>query len=193
MVTRGRLVGTTAPWALMVGFVALTGACGEVSIGSDGSLASGVGGGHQGSGGGSEGEQNGVSWQTSTVSLTADDFLIVADGKRFTAQGVIVGVDGDPSPTDRSLTLTWEEHGVEMRLNMYFEADSQHWWVNEIRTYNGQASGGEDWLYYEGTFFESPIGGTYRGDVDLTNMGSDPYRGELHIHGMKLSTTMVDP
>jgi hypothetical protein len=148
-------------------------------------------GGNAGTGGGTT-ELNPVSWQTSTASLTADDFLIVADGKHFTAKGATVEVNSDPGSSDSTtLELEWEEQSVEMRLNLYISADPQHWWVSEMRTYNAQTSSDADWLTYDGPFFKSPIGTTYSGDVNLTNDASDPYRGELHIHGMKLSTTLT--
>ncbi len=135
---------------------------------------------------------NPVSWQTPTVSLSADDFWIVANGQPFTAKGATIDVHSDPGfATYTTLELIWMEQNVDMRLFMYFGADPQHWWVSEMRTYNGQPPAQEDWLYYEGTFFQSPVGAVYTGDVDLTNEASDPYPGELHLHGMKLSTTLA--
>jgi hypothetical protein len=57
-----------------------------------------------------------------------------------------------------------------------------------MRTYDGQPSG--DWLFYNGIFFSTPIGQAFHGDVDLTNATDDRFRGELHLHGATLSTTM---
>jgi hypothetical protein len=75
----------------------------------------------------------------------------------------------------------------EVRFFTYFYSDgSSSWWSNEMRTYNGQASA--DWLFYTGMFFQTPYGSSFRGDVDLTNDAGDSIRGELHLHGVVLST-----
>lgn len=138
------------------------------------------------------GTANPVVWQTPTVSLTADDFWIVADGQRFAGTPVDFTIHSDPGdPTYTTLELVWTEHDVEMRLNIYFSADPTGWRSSEIRTYNAQPAPASDWLYYYGTFFASPIGAPFRGDIDLTNDPGDPYRGELHIHGLVLSTTLT--
>ena len=133
---------------------------------------------------------NPVTWQTPTVSLTASDFWIVADGQRFSGSGGIE-VNGDPGDGRyTTLELTWHENDREMRFFTYFSADASGWWSGEMRTYNGQVPFA-DWLYYHGTFFTSPIGTPFRGDLDLTNAAGDPYRGELHLHGLLLSTTLT--
>jgi hypothetical protein len=133
---------------------------------------------------------NPVSWHTSTVSLTADDFRIVADGQTYRGTAGI-DVESDPgSGTYTTLELTWTERSREMRYYIYFSANATGWWSSEMRTYNGQTGLG-DWLYYRGTFFQSPLGAAFHGDVDLTNAADDPYRGELHLHGVALSTTLA--
>jgi len=59
-----------------------------------------------------------------------------------------------------------------------------------MRTYNAQPDLNADWLYYEGPLFHTPLGTTFSGNVDLANSPSDPIRGELHLHGLRLSTTL---
>jgi hypothetical protein len=133
---------------------------------------------------------NPVAWHTPTVSLTADDFWIMADGQRYTSASAFVSVHSDPGwATYTTLELVWTENGREMRMFIYFYANSTSWWSDEIRTYNGQTGYG-DWLYYYGTFFASPIGSAYRGNIDITNIATDQFRGELHMHGLVLSTTL---
>jgi hypothetical protein len=164
---------------------------GNELIETGGATATGGIGGPGGTGvGGAASAPNPVAWRTSTVSLTADDFWIVADGKRFTSKVAAVDVHSDPGwATYTTLEITWEELGREMRLCIYFRADPTGWWSDEIRTYNGQTTN-SDWLYYTGTFFKSAIGAAYRGDVDLRNAADDPFQGELHLHGLVLSTTL---
>lgn len=131
---------------------------------------------------------NPVEWHTPTVSLTATDFWIIADGQRFTSQGAAVDVHSDPGDaTYTTLELTWTEQSREMRFTIYLYApDPSGWFSNEMRTYDAQPSG--DWLFYLGAFFTSPIGATFHGDLDLKNQPSDQIRGELHLHGLALST-----
>jgi len=134
--------------------------------------------------------KNPVAWQTSTVSLIADDFWIVANGTRFDGKGLAIDVHSDPGdPTYTSLELIWTEQGREMRFFIYFYApDPSGWFSNEMRTYDGQVD--SDWLFYRGTFFLSPIGSAFHGDLDVTNVASDATRGELHLHGVTLSTDL---
>ncbi len=132
-----------------------------------------------------------VTWQTATVSLQASAFWIVANGQCYTSRGAKVRVDGDPGWSRyTTLELTWTELGREMRFFTYFYADSSSWWSDEMRTYNGQQPYG-DWLFYYGKFFTSPIGQSFHGDIDLTNDPQDEIRGELHLRGLTLSTTMT--
>jgi hypothetical protein len=132
-----------------------------------------------------------VAWHTSTVALTATDFWIVANGQRYTSSGASVNVNSDPGDaTYTTLELTWMERGQEMRFFTYFYApDTTGWFSNEMRTYNGQPS--VDWLFYSGTFFKSAIGTSFHGNIDLRNDASDPIQGELHLHGLTLSTTLT--
>ena len=132
-----------------------------------------------------------VSWQTSTVSLKAAAFWIVADGKCYTSASAVVNVHSDPGdPSYTTLELIWTENNREMRYFIYFQSDGKTWSSNEMRTYNGQQPY-SDWLYYYGKFFPSPIGHAFTGNIDLTNDPADTIRGELHLHGLTLSTTLT--
>jgi hypothetical protein len=134
--------------------------------------------------------RNPVAWTTPTVSLTADDFWIVADGLRFTSKVAAVNVNGDPGvPFHTTLEITWTELGREIRFSIYLSSDSTSWWSDQMATYDAQTPYGS-WLAYDGHFFKSAIGQAYRGDIDLTNDASEPIRGELHLHGLVLSTTL---
>jgi hypothetical protein len=134
--------------------------------------------------------RNPVAWTTPTVSLTADDFWIVADGLRFTSKVAAVNVNSDPGvPFHTTLEITWTELGREMRFSIYLSSDSTSWWSDQMATYDAQTPYGS-WLAYDGHFFKSAIGQAYRGDIDLTNDASESIRGELHLHGLVLSTTL---
>ena len=133
---------------------------------------------------------NPVAWTTPSVTLAAADFWIIADGERYGDDRAELEVHSDlGSPTYTTLELVWREREREMRFFIYLYADPTSWWSAEMRTYDGQPAG--DWLFYNGAlFFKSPIGQVYRHDVDLTNQTSDEFRGELHLHGLALSTTL---
>lgn len=122
-------------------------------------------------------------FETEQVKLDADDFSIDANGKHFTSEGAKVDLNTDPGETEQTLELTWNEQGVEMRMNIYFSADAQNWWATEIRTYNGKAEG--DWIEYMGNRFTTPRGQTFQGDVDLSPDPGQP-AGHLHFTNMRL-------
>lgn len=106
-------------------------------------------------------ENNAVEWRTETVSLSADNFYIIANGQTFTADVPGVEVDGDPGDAAyTTLEIEWEEHGVPMRLYIYFESDGSIWQSFEIRTYDGSPDG--EWITYEGTSFTEPLGQAYQ-------------------------------
>ncbi len=127
-----------------------------------------------------------VFWQSESnlVQFKADDFLIEANGKKFTAHDTPVTVGIDPgSAAYWTLEVTWQEHGVEMRMNIYFASDGRDWWGTEIRTYDGRIEG--DWIEYHGTYFKTPLGQPFVGDLDLSDKASG---ASLHVHGLWLET-----
>jgi hypothetical protein len=130
-----------------------------------------------------------LNWVGPTYTLTADDFVITANGVDFTAEvpAASMNVGGDPgNPTYSSIEATWTEHGVEMRLYIYLHNDGQQWWSDEIRTYDGRADG--DWITYTGDFFRSPLGTPFVGDLDLTSDSGQTYAGRLRFENLRMST-----
>ncbi len=132
---------------------------------------------------GQPGSPAAVRFATPQVSLAADGLQIDAGGQRFSAAGSTVDVHSDPGTPGKytTLELTWTERGVEMRLNIYFASDGIKWWANEMRTYNGKSPG--DWIEYAGTYFTSPLGTAFTGDVDLP--ATDGH-GRLRLTNLRL-------
>lgn len=126
-----------------------------------------------------------VHFATPQVRFDAEALSVDANGKNFTSAGSTVEVHSDPGTHNEytTLELAWREHGVEMRLFMYFKSDGRNWWSDELRTYNGNAPG--DWLYYTGTFFREPIGTAFAGNVDLS-----PTEGQGHL---RISNLRLQP
>ena len=121
--------------------------------------------------------------ETRQVSLTADAVAIQAGGKQFVTAAP-VSVRGDPGTPNEytTLELTWQEHGVEMRLFIYFSSDAKEWWSDEIRTYNGAALG--DWITYKGDFFRRPLGQAFTGDFTVAT--PDSAVGSLRLSNLRL-------
>jgi hypothetical protein len=133
-----------------------------------------------------DGDGNSVQWATTRVSLAADDFYfhIPITDKTFYAKTADLVVRSDPGDaTSCTLELRWVEHGVQMKLNIYFESDGNAWWSREIRHYTGEAGAG--WLYYRkgAPYFKAPLGTPFQGDVDLTD---DNDLAKLHLGKLKL-------
>jgi len=128
--------------------------------------------------------ENTVSWQTDQVSLEAENFFVVAQEDTFYADVSNIDVSSDPGGSEYcTLELIWLEKGVEMRLNMYFVADGEKWWSDEMRTYDGEVEG--DWIYYTGEFFKSDLDSAYTGDVEFDD-DSTGVIGKIHFDGLKL-------
>jgi hypothetical protein len=109
------------------------------------------------------------AWTTSRVVFSANSFTIDVGSQQFTPSDVKVDVHTDPGDaTYATLELSWQQHQVLMNVNIYFAADATNWWVSEMRTYNGKSGTDADWVTFTGDRFRTPIGGTYKGDVDLT-------------------------
>ncbi len=128
------------------------------------------------------------------IRFAATGLAIDAGGQRFTLDPATATVSSDPGDaTRRTLEWTWQQHGVEMRLNLYFQSDGARWWVSEVRTYDGRQRG--EWLTATGTFFERPVGAAYEGPVDLAlpvaKVGSAT--GHLQIDRLVLLPTFAGP
>ncbi|HEV7527044.1 MAG TPA: hypothetical protein VGP92_18955 [Acidimicrobiia bacterium] len=163
--TLAAIVGTAAAVALVVGVVALAPGRGINVAGQPGAAVP-------------------VHFATPQVGFTADALLIDAEGRQFTSSGQVVDVHSDPGDSKyTTLELTWRERGVEMRLYMYFASDGHDWWATELRTYNGHASG--DWIMYHSpsTYFRSPLGQPFAGNVDFAATDGT---GHLRISNLKL-------
>jgi hypothetical protein len=128
----------------------------------------------------------GVGWHTAHASLKAKRFSITAGAERYYGRVADPHVSGDwVDASYTTLEVTWVELGVEMRLFIYLHSDGKEWWADEIRTYDGSASG--DWIIYTGDFFRTPVGQAWTGDLDLaTPPGASTPPGHLHLGGALL-------
>jgi len=114
--------------------------------------------------------QNKINWKTDHVSLKADDFYIIANGKKFIGDRISLRLHSDPPdpPSENYTTLEaeWKENNQEMRLYIYFYKNDKSWWSDEMRTYDNNVPD-PDWITYKGKYFESPLGQTWKGKAVL--------------------------
>lgn len=136
---------------------------------------------------------NPVSWSTNYVTLTADDFYIEVEGKRFYGRPDLskISVKSNPGkPSYTTLETEWTEGSIPMRLYIYFANDGINWWATEIRTYNGQVPG--DWVIYNDSspYFMTSLKGEFSGDILLI---SDSGFGSLYFKNLKLKAFVNYP
>ena len=127
-----------------------------------------------------EARENKIKWKTEVVELTADDFYIIADGKKYKPKKIGTNISSDPGNSKHcTLEIIWHKKKIEMRIFLYFKADENEWWSYEIRTYDGQFD--EDWIYYKGIFFKSKLGTPFIGDVVLKSDEKNNFNGEIYF------------
>ncbi|CAF1542238.1 unnamed protein product, partial [Rotaria sordida] len=98
------------------------------------------------------------------------------------------GVHSDPGDANyTTLQVIWFEHGVEMRLFIYFRSNGKEWWSFELRIYNGKQNA--DWIFFEGVFFKQLLGNSFKGDVQFYNKKIEAY---LQINQLELQAFLKD-
>ena len=141
-------------------------------------------------------QSNPVELTTGYIGLTADDFVIYANGKQYYLKpdpGTTISINSDPgSSRYTTLETIWHEGGVEMRLFIYFASDGQTWWATEARTYNGGPyNPGQnqypDWITYQGPFFQ----GTPRGSAFTASIFCFGLCGGPDLQGVPASGNYV--
>ncbi|MFZ5376590.1 MAG: hypothetical protein ACOZAN_02885 [Patescibacteria group bacterium] len=131
-----------------------------------------------------------INWRTNDAYLEADDFYIMANGRRFTGAATYSIASDPPTPPDvnyTTLEVTWSENGTEMRTYLYFRKNAQGWYVDEIRTYNGNNPG--DWIYYlnpEAQIPQTAVGRAYTNSGELIFTSSQGGVGEIHFRNLRL-------
>ena len=103
---------------------------------------------------------------TRRVAMSASAVTIEAGGVVFTPVEPVT-IHSDPGTWNEytTLELEWPQHGVDMRLYIYFSSDGTDWWSNEIRTYDGSREG--EWITYTGEFFRSALGAPFSGNLNV--------------------------
>ena len=133
---------------------------------------------------------NHVDWKTNVVRFEADDFWIDANGQRFYGSPK-ADVHSDPGDaTYRTLELTWQEHGVEMRMNLYFTGDGSTTWINELRVYDGTST--PKWKTVTGRYAAVPLEATWTGDLDVDFPGSNGGPAHLRAAGATIESIPFD-
>jgi hypothetical protein len=128
-----------------------------------------------------------LDWRTDVVALAAREAWVEQDGLR------LVGLPGArivSDPGDMSywtLEASWPERGRDQRLTLYFEAGERTWWIDSVRTWDSTAKQGSD-ATFEGPLFETPLGQSLDGDLDLTMPGADGPT-TVHLGGLRIAVS----
>ena len=130
--------------------------------------------------GGATSNVNPIGVASAFGTFSASDFELVIGDRSFTggpsgwshpsaSLGLEVSITG--SSIFGSFELHWIEHAAPMTLVAYVEANAHHWWVSEIVVSEGRPDG-TGWLYFEGPFFERPLGTAFDGEAVLASSRS---------------------
>lgn len=152
---------------------------------------------------GGGGVPNPVRIVSSFGALSASDLELEVAGRSFplpssTAQPGVTTVALTGSSTYGQLTVLWTDGSNPVTVVVRFAADAHTWWVSGIIATDGR-SAQAGWLYFEGPFFERPLGTTFAGTVTLPSVRAT-YDGEtaslrmadLHLSAFA-STVPRDP
>jgi hypothetical protein len=126
---------------------------------------------------------NKVSFATPYAKLSADNFYIETNGKKFLAQDTNIRISSDPgSDIYTTLEITWNEHSVPMRMYIYFKYTPGGFWeVTELRTYDGTSNYRQ--LYYPG-FTGHELGNELV--MSVFDLNSKDGRGKVHFENLHL-------
>jgi CARDB len=142
-----------------------------------------------------------INWRTPYAFLAAEDLSILANGREFTAsQASSLAVHSDPgNPDYTTLEIEWNESNTEMRLYIYFYAETiagsnpprRQWGVSSIRTYNGNTPG--DWIFYNYRTSLGNIGSPYISPMlNLTSNEPGGLPGELKIKNLQMQAFLQE-
>lgn len=137
-----------------------------------------------------------VHWSTKYVELTAGAVTIDVGRQRFVGADPALQLHSDPGdPHYQTLEVEWQEHGLPMRLYVYFAADDHEWWISELRTYNGLPDPKADWVTFAGERLRTQLGVPFEGDLDLTatENGITSHLSILGLHLLAFSASCPTP
>lgn len=122
------------------------------------------------------GPANPVRFESAFGSLIANDLQLTVDGRVFrvptsVTQAGVTELSLAGATTYGRLTVLWRDGATPMALVMHLAADAHTWWVSEIVVSDAR-SGPSGWLYFEGPFFERPVGTSFKGSIDLSSVRS---------------------
>lgn len=129
-----------------------------------------------------------INWKTDTITVSADEFYIVANGSYYIPNAALKLTSDPGNEQYTTLEASWLDGTKEMRLNLYFAADENHWWVSEVRTYNGNTPG--DWIYYSDNKIQAPIGSQFKKHGEYT---LDCQFGQVYFKNLKIKVNLNKP
>ena len=125
-----------------------------------------------------------IAWPAPSVTFEADKLRIRVRGKTFVG-GDPEWVDSSaPSVDRRTFDVLWQENGVDMRMDIEFSADGDHFWIDAFRVYDGAKAG--KWVEWRGPLYSTPLGAPMEADVRLEG-GDGRVKATIDIEGMRIT------
>ncbi len=100
---------------------------------------------------------NPIDWQTSDIHISADDFYVTSNNKKYTGQSSYVSlVQMNISNSIKGLEVTSNQQGDTLKMFIDFRIDGSVWYVYEVRIYDSNIS--NSWVSYPGPFIYTGLG-----------------------------------
>lgn len=100
---------------------------------------------------------NPIDWQTSDIHISADDFYVTSNNKKYTGQSSYVTLlQMNISNSHKGLEITSNQQGDTLKMFIDFRIDGSVWYVYEVRIYDSNIS--NSWVSYPGPFIYTGLG-----------------------------------
>jgi parallel beta-helix repeat protein len=99
-----------------------------------------------------------INWTTSDISITADDFFVTSNNKKYTGESnYITYSQNNISNSHKGLEVISNQYGDTLKLFIDFRIDGSTWDVSEVKILNSNVSP-NNWVSYPGPFIYTTLG-----------------------------------
>lgn len=107
-----------------------------------------------------------INWSTGSVSITADDFYVVSNNKRYFEDPQYTTINPSPVVYDQagistSVEIVSNQYGDTLRAQIDFKSNSDKWWIEKIRLFANTENTNNWTSEYNNPIIESPLGTIY--------------------------------
>lgn len=131
-----------------------------------------------------------INWSVGTISITADNFYIISNGKRYDGNSNINVNPGPSGPAAQGIEIASNQYGDELKLQIMFRKDPNNytWWADHIAFINSNYASYVS--SYDGTFFRSLLGQPFVDSGNVAMIVRNPNDGqqvaELHYTNLHI-------